>query len=291
MLDFFVRPFIDDQHLRLAFIASVLVAITCAVAGTFVVLRGLAFIGDALSHGVLPGIATAMLLSISPIVGAAVGAAVIMGGVGLVSRRYKVSADTAIGLMFVAMLSLGVIITSRSTNLEEDLDHILFGDSLAVHSTDLVWQIIALLLVCLIGFIARRPFLMMSVDDGLAQTSGFSVSLFHNLLLAMIGLTVISSFQTVGTLLVMGMLVAPAASAVMFARRISSMMLIASLIGIVASYLGLLISHHFNFAASATIVLITVLIFAICAVRFDLIKRRNLKIDELPHQHEHNHAH
>ncbi|NDB42188.1 MAG: metal ABC transporter permease, partial [Actinobacteria bacterium] len=273
------------------FIASVLVAITCAVAGTFVVLRGLAFIGDALSHGVLPGIATAMLLSISPIIGAAVGAAVIMGGVGLVSRRYKVSADTAIGLMFVAMLSLGVIITSRSTNLEEDLDHILFGDSLAVHSTDLVWQIIALLLVCLIGFIARRPFLMMSVDDGLAQTSGFSVSLFHNLLLAMIGLTVISSFQTVGTLLVMGMLVAPAASAVMFARRISSMMLIASLIGIFASYLGLLISHHFNLAASATIVLTTVLIFAICAVRFDLMKRRNLKIDELPHQHEHNHAH
>lgn len=291
MFDFFVNPFLENEYMRLALFASLLVAVTCAIAGTFVVLRGLAFVGDALSHGVLPGIATALIFGVSGIIGAAVGATVIMGGVGIITRRFKISSDTAIGLMFVGMLSLGVIITSRSTDFEEDLDHILFGDSLTVKPIDLVWQIFAMLLVGLIGYVARRPFLLMSVDEGLAQTSGFQVGIFRNLLLGMIGLTVIMSFQTVGTLLVMGMLIAPAATGVLFAKRISTMMLIATFVGMIASYFGLILSFHFNFAASATIVLISVLIFAFCAVTSEIRRERNLKMDELPHQHEHNHAH
>lgn len=291
MFDFFVEPFLENEYMRLALFASLLVAVTCAIAGTFVVLRGLAFVGDALSHGVLPGIATALIFGVSGIIGAAVGATVIMGGVGIITRRFKISSDTAIGLMFVGMLSLGVIITSRSTDFEEDLDHILFGDSLTVQPTDLIWQIFAMLLVGLIGYVARRPFLLMSVDEGLAQTSGFQVGIFRNLLLGMIGLTVIMSFQTVGTLLVMGMLIAPAATGVLFAKQISTMMLIATFVGVIASYFGLILSFHFNFAASATIVLISVLIFAFCAVTSEIRRERNLKMDELPHQHEHNHAH
>ena len=268
-----------------------LVAITCAIAGTFVVLRGLAFVGDALSHGVLPGIAAALIFGVSGIIGAAVGAGVMMGGVNLVTRRYKLSSDTAIGLLFVGMLALGVLITSSSSKFPEDLDHILFGESFAVKSSDLVWQGFALLVVGAIGVIARRPFLLMSVDDGLAQTSGFNVTFFQNLMMAMIGLTVIASFQTVGTLLVLGMLIAPAATGVLFARRIPSMMLIASVIGCVASYSGLLISFHFELAASASIVLVAVSIFAIGAVATEIRRNRNLRHDELPHQHEHAHAH
>ena len=291
MNEIFIAPFVSNEYMRLALLAGILVAVTCAIAGTFVVLRGLAFVGDALGHGVLPGIATALIFGISGIIGAAVGAVVMMGGVNLVSRRYKLSSDTAIGLLFVGMLALGVLITSSSPKFPEDLDHILFGESLAVKPTDLIWQSIALLIVGAIGVLARRPFLLMSVDDGLAQTSGFNVTFFQNLMMAMIGLTVIASFQSVGTLLVLGMLIAPAATGVLFARRISSMVIIASTIGCIASFAGLLISFHFKLTASASIVLVAVLIFAIGAIATEIKRNRNSLQDELPHQHEHNHAH
>jgi ABC-type Mn2+/Zn2+ transport system permease subunit len=134
----FIEPFINNEFLRLSLAAGILVAVTCAIAGTFVVLRGLAFVGDALAHGVLPGIATAMLLGVSGIFGAAVGALVMMGGVSLVSRRFRLSGDTAIGLLFVGMLALGVMITSRSRTFVGDLSRILFGELLGVNSTDLL---------------------------------------------------------------------------------------------------------------------------------------------------------
>lgn len=274
-----------------ALLASILISLTCAIAGTFVVLRGLAFIGDALSHGLLPGIAVAIIFGASGILGAAIGSVVMMGGVNLVTSRYKLSSDTAIGLLFVGMLALGVLITSSSSKFPEDLDHILFGESLAVNSTDLIWQSIAFLIVGCIGVLARRPFLLMSVDDGLAQTSGFNLKFFQNLMMSMIALTVIASFQTVGTLLVLGMLVAPAATAVLFARRISSMMLIASVIGSIASYVGLLISFHYELAASASIVLVAVTIFALGAIASEIKRNRRVRHDELPHQHEHAHVH
>lgn len=291
MKEIFITPFLDHEYMRTALLASILVSLTCAIAGTYVVLRGLAFIGDALSHGLLPGIAVAIIFGVSGILGAAIGAVVMMGGVNLVSSRYKLSSDTAIGLLFVGMLALGVLITSSSSEFSEDLDHILFGESLTVNSVNLIWQILALLIVGLIGFLARRPFLLMSVDDGLAQSSGFDVKFFQNLLMGMIGLTVVASFQTVGTLLVLGMLVAPAATGVLFARRVSSMMLIASIIGCIASYAGLLISFHFELAASASIVLFAVAIFAVGAITTEIKRNRNLRHDELPHQHEHAHAH
>ena len=291
MEEIFIAPFVDNQYMLTALLASILISLTCAIAGTFVVLRGLAFIGDALSHGLLPGIAVAIIFGASGILGAAIGSVVMMGGVNLVTSRYKLSSDTAIGLLFVGMLALGVLITSSSSKLPEDLDHILFGESLAVNSTDLIWQSIAFLIVGCIGVLARRPFLLMSVDDGLAQTSGFNLKFFQNLMMGMIALTVIASFQTVGTLLVLGMLVAPAATAVLFARRISSMMLIASVIGSIASYVGLLISFHYELAASASIVLVAVTIFALGAIASEIKRNRRVRHDELPHQHEHAHVH
>ena len=263
-------------------------ACTCAIAGTFVVLRGLAFVGDALAHGVLPGIATAMLFGISGIFGAAVGAVVMMGGVSLVSRRFRLSGDTAIGLLFVGMLALGVMITSRSRTFVGDLSRILFGELLGVNAKDLLMQFFALVVVSLIAFVAHRPFLLLSVDEGLANTSGFSSRQFHNFMLTMIAITVIASFQTVGTLLVLGMLIAPAATGALFARRISTMMIIASVVGSVSTYFGLLISYHFNLAAGASIVLTTVFIFAIAATVTEFKKSLNEKND---HEHEHRHSH
>lgn len=286
-MNYLVDPFANNEFMRLALFGGILVACTCAIAGTFVVLRGLAFVGDALAHGVLPGIATAMLLGFSGILGAAVGAAVMMGGVSIVTRKFRLSGDTAIGLLFVGMLSLGVIITSRSTSFVGDLARILFGELLGITTTDLAWQFAALVFVGAIAFVSRRPFLLLSVDDGLARTSGFSARLFHNVMLAMVAITVIASFQTVGTLLVLGMLIAPAATGSLFARRIESMMLIAALVGSLSTYIGLLLSYHYDLAAGASIVLTAVVIFAISATANEIRKSRGHD----HHDHEHPHVH
>ena len=286
-MNYLVDPFANNEFMRLALFGGILVACTCAIAGTFVVLRGLAFVGDALAHGVLPGIATAMLLGFSGILGAAIGAAVMMGGVSIVTRRFRLSGDTAIGLLFVGMLSLGVVITSRSTSFVGDLARILFGELLGITTSDLAWQFAALVIVGAIAFVSRRPFLLLSVDDGLARTSGFSARLFHNVMLTMVAITVIASFQTVGTLLVLGMLIAPAATGSLFARRIESMMLIAALVGSLSTYIGLLISYHYDLAAGASIVLTAVAIFAISATANEIRKSRGHD----HHDHEHPHVH
>ncbi|MGA1169587.1 MAG: iron chelate uptake ABC transporter family permease subunit [Ilumatobacteraceae bacterium] len=281
------EPFSRNEFLRNALLGSTLVAIICAIAGTYVVLRGLSFIGDALAHGVIPGIAIALLFGLPGVVGAALGALVMMGGVSLVTSRVRLSSDTAIGLLFVGMLSLGVIITSRSTSFVGDITRILFGELLGVSSTDLAWQVVVLAVVAAIAVVAHRPFVLMSLDDGLARTSGFSVRFFHSLMLTMVAVAVVGSFQLVGTLLVLGLLIAPAATGALLTRRVSTMMLTAAGFGVLSSYLGLLTSYHFDVAAGASIVFTSVYLFVLVAIV--TIPRRLRGHRELPHQHEHTH--
>ncbi|MCL4505502.1 MAG: metal ABC transporter permease [Chloroflexi bacterium] len=260
-MDWFVNPFVQNDFMLRALTAGVLVSVSAAIVGTFMVLRGLAFIGDALSHGVLPGIAAAILLNIPGILGAAAGAAVMIGGISLITQRSRLSSDTAIGLLFVGMLALGVVIVSRSTAFTGDLVRILFGEVLGISQSAILIQLAATLAVAITAVICYRPFLLLCFNPEQAQVSGFSVRLYHNIMLALIALTVIVSFQTVGTLLVFGMLLAPAAAGALIARRIGAMMAWAALFGSVSVYAGLLASYHFNTAAGSTIVLIATLIF------------------------------
>jgi ABC-type Mn2+/Zn2+ transport system permease subunit len=287
---FLFGPFLDNEFLRQSLYAGILVSAICAVAGTFVVLRGLAFAGDALAHGVVPGVAAAMLFGFSGVLGAAIGAGVMMSGVSVVTRRYRLSGDTAIGLLFVGMLALGVIIQSRSRSFAGDLTNILFGEVLGVSKSDLVWQFIALVAVCAIAWFCRRPFLLLSVDDGLTETSGFSVKKYHNIMLAMVALTVVASFQTVGTLLVLGLLIAPAATGALFARRIGTMMVVAAVVGIFSTYVGLLVSYHANVAAGASIVFCSVLVFTACAVVVE-VQRWQAHRKDIHHDHDQPHMH
>ncbi|MEI8161105.1 MAG: metal ABC transporter permease [Actinomycetes bacterium] len=290
MAHFLFGPFLDNEFLRQSLYAGILVSAICAVAGTFVVLRGLAFAGDALAHGVVPGVAAAMLFGFSGMLGAAIGAGVMMSGVSVVTRRYRLSGDTAIGLLFVGMLALGVIIQSRSRSFAGDLTNILFGEVLGVSKSDLVWQFIALVAVCAIAWFCRRPFLLLSVDDGLTETSGFSVKKYHNIMLAMVALTVVASFQTVGTLLVLGLLIAPAATGALFARRIGTMMVVAAVVGIFSTYVGLLVSYHANVAAGASIVFCSVLVFTACAVVVE-VQRWQAHRKDIHHDHDQPHMH
>jgi ABC-type Mn2+/Zn2+ transport system permease subunit len=275
-MDWFIHPFATNEFMFQALLAGVLVSIACSVAGTFVILRGLSFIGDALSHGVLPGIAVAFLVGVPGILGAAVGAVFMIGGISLITHRSRLSSDTAIGLLFVGMLSLGVIIISHSSSFSGDLTRILFGEILGISTTSLLLQLVATVIIVLITLACARPFLLLSFDPEQAQVAGFSIRLYHNIMLFMIALTVIVSFQTVGTLLVFGLLIAPAAAGALLARRIKIMMTWSIIFGILSMYVGLLLSYHFNLAAGASIIMVTVVIFFIVFIIQNVRSRRFL---------------
>lgn len=261
-----VRPFVDNEFMRHALLAGVLVSILCACVGTFMVLRGLAFVGDALSHGVLPGIAIATLIGAPAFAGAALGALVMMGGVNVVQRRTRLSPDTAVGLLFVGMLALGVIITSRSASFSGDITHILFGEILSVDTAHLAWIGVTAVVVGVTTWALRRPFLLLSIDNDLADTSGFRSGRYNTVMMMLIGAVVVASFQTVGTLLVFGMLVAPAATATLITRRLGTMILVAAAIGSLSTWVGLLVSYHADLAAGATVVVTAVCFFVVALV-------------------------
>jgi ABC-type Mn2+/Zn2+ transport system permease subunit len=260
-MSLFLDPFLANGFLLRALAAGVLVSFACGIVGTLVVLRGMAFIGDALAHGVLPGIALALLLGIPGLVGAAVSALIMIGGIGLITRRSRLSSDTAIGLLFVGMLALGVVIVSRSNSFSGDLVRVLFGEILGISDAAVAVQAVATLVIAVTAVICARPFLLLCFNPEQAQVAGFSYRLYHNLMLLLVAIAVIVSFQTVGTLLVFGMLLAPAGVGALVARRIEAMMGWAVLVGAFSVYSGLLVSYYFNLAAGSSIVLVAILVF------------------------------
>lgn len=244
-----------------ALLAGILLSALAAIVGTYVVLRGMAFIGDALAHGVLPGVALAALVGAPVLIGAGVAALAMITGIGVVTTRSKLSNDTAIGLLFVGLLSLGVVLVSSSRRIAGDLESILFGEFLGVDRGDL-WILGGSLLVAgAIVALTSRALLVSSFDEDLAQAMGYRVRRHYFLLLGLVAGTVVVAFQAVGSLLVFGLLLAPSATGALVARRIGSMMAIATLVGIVSTYSGLLASYHFNWAAGASVVLSAVTMF------------------------------
>ena len=236
--------------------ASVIVGIVCAVIGSYVVLRGMAFLGDALAHAILPGVAIAYLMGGNLTVGALVAAIIVALLIGLFTRQGTIREDTAIGILFAAALSLGVALISSIRTYALDLSHILFGNMLGVSITDL-WMVAILGLVVLAVIIGLyRPFLVVSFDPTLAATLRWPGEFFRILLLVLLALTVVISLQTVGIGLVAAMLVTPAATAFLLTRRLSRMMLIAGGLGATSSIIGLYISYYANIASGAAVVLV-----------------------------------
>jgi ABC-type Mn2+/Zn2+ transport system permease subunit len=271
-----VDPFLDNAFLVRALVAGVLVAVGCAVVGTYVVLRGLAFLGEALGHGVLPGVAAAVLLGVSGLLGAAVAAAVMIAGVTWVTRRSRLTPGTAIGLLFVGMLALGVVIVSRSDSFTGDLTRFLFGDILGISWSDIWVQLGVTAGVVIAAIVCARPFLLLCFDREQAQAAGFDPRFYEGVLLALVAATVVVSFQSVGTLLVLGMLLAPSGAAALVTSRIPTAMALAAALGALSVVAGLLLSYHFDLAAGAAIVLVAVAaFFAIFAAR-DLASRRRV---------------
>lgn len=242
-----------------ALAASLLAVFVCALVGTWVVLRGLAFIGDALAHGVIPGVAIAQLLGWSLVGGAVVSALVMAGGVSLVNRRTRVGDDAAIGLLFVGMLAIGVIVISRSSS--RDLTTLLFGSILGVDSGD-VWLLVgASVVVLMASLLLYRPLLALAFNTDKAASLGMHPAMAHAVLMVLVTIAVVSSFQAVGTLMVFGLIVAPPATAALFAKRVPTVMIGAVAAGAVSAVGGLLMSYHWDTAAGASIAGLSVAVF------------------------------
>ena len=247
-----IEPLLCLGFMQRALVAGILVVVTTSVIGTWVVLRGLTFMGDALAHGVLPGIALALILGFSSLLGAALGALVMVAGISFIHARAKVTEDTAIGLLFVGMLALGVIIISRSDTFAVTLTSVLFGDPIGTTSSDIAVQGIAAVVTLATTALLYRPFLVLSFNQQKAEVLGLRPRIADLAMMGLITLAILSSFQAVGTLLVFGLLIAPPATASLLARRVPWMMATAVAIGIVAVTAGLLISYHLDTAAGAT---------------------------------------
>lgn len=271
MIDWFLDPF-QYAFMQRALLGGALAAAICAVVGTWVVLRGLAFMGDALAHGVLPGIALAFLWGFDLTLGALASAAVMVAGINLVNRRGNLREDTGIGLLFVGMLALGVIIISRASTFSTELTGFLFGNVLGVTTTDLRTQTVAAVLTIVACTLLYRPFLALAFNQEKAALLGLRPRLANVVLLGLIAIAVVSSFRAVGTLLVFGLLIAPPATASLLVRRVPTMMVTAAAIGVASVALGLVLSFHYDTAAGATMAGTAVLVFFVVLAGSELTR-------------------
>lgn len=254
MLDLLLAP-LSYAFMQRGLLAALLVGIVCAVIGCYVVLRSMAFLGDALAHAVLPGVAIAYLLGGNLTLGALVAAIVVALGISFFSREGAVKEDTAIGILFTAALALGVALISSIRTYAVDLSHILFGNVLGVSTADLWLLAVIGGGVLLVILLAYKPFLLISFDPVLATTLRLRVGFYRSLMFVLLALTIVASLQTVGVGLVAAMLVTPAATAFLLTRRLPTMMLLAAIIGALASVIGLYVSYYLNLASGAVIVL------------------------------------
>jgi ABC-type Mn2+/Zn2+ transport system permease subunit len=253
MVEWLVEPFSYSFMLR-GLAAGVLAGIGCAILSAYVVWRGMAFVGDAMAHAVLPGIVIAFMQGISLFVGALVAAVLTALGIGLLSRRGEMKEDTAIGVMFSGFFALGILLLSRITSYQ-DLTHILFGDILGVSRGD-VWMMLAVVVVVLAAVIAfYKELLVTSFDPGHSVAIGLSPEMVRYGLLLLLALVVVTAIQTVGVVLVLALLVTPAAAASLLVRRLPVIMALGALFAVIAAFVGLYASYYANVASGASIVL------------------------------------
>ena len=276
LISFLVQP-LSYEFMQRGIVAAILVGIVCAVVGSYMVLRGMAFFGDALAHTILPGIALGYLVSggaREPLFWWALGTAVIAAlGIGAISKNAEIKEDTAIGIIFAGMFALGIALISTVRSYAVDLSHFLFGDVLSV-STQSLWLILIFGgIVLLVIFAFYKEFTTLSFDPILAATLRLPVGMLNNLLLALIAVTVAVSLQTVGVALMVAMLVTPAATAYLLTHRLSTMMSLAAVFASLSGVIGLYLSYYLSIASGAAIVL-TATVFFMLALGWKKLRGR-----------------
>jgi len=251
------------EFMQRAMLAALMIGAISGVIGCFVVVRGMSFFGEALAHSILPGVAVAYILGADLFLGGLVAGIATALGIGWLTGRGQLREDTAIGVVFVGMFALGILIISSGSSYAVDLTHILFGNVLGVRPSDLVIMGISGLIVIGAIFLFYKELLTQSFDPSLMRTLRLPGEALRLLLLVLIAVTIVASLQTVGIALMLAMLITPAATAQLLAKRMHHMMIVAALIGMVSGVVGLYLSWRFNVPSGAVIVLTTTAIFIV----------------------------
>ena len=252
----------EYNFLQTALITSVLVGVMSGLIGSFIILRGMALMGDAISHAVLPGVAVAYMLGINIILGASLFGILAAMLIGLVASHSKLKNDTAIGIVFSAFYALGFILIAAAESAT-NLHHILFGNVLAVSDSDLIMTTCILIVVILFITLFYKELLISSFDETFAKTYGLNTQFIHYGLMLMLTLVTVSALQTVGIILVVAMLITPAATAFLWTDRLHWMLVFSAIIGAVSAIVGLFLSYTLNWASGPSIVLVSALVFGL----------------------------
>ncbi|WP_186669853.1 metal ABC transporter permease [Sporosarcina sp. BP05] len=256
----FIEAIIQYEFLQKALITSVMVGIISGVIGCFIILRGMALMGDAISHAVLPGVALSFMLGINFFIGAVVTGILTAVGIGYITQNSRVKNDSSIGIMFTAAFAVGIILITFLKS-SSDLYHILFGNVLAVRPSDMWMTLIIGLVVLGSVYLFYKELLVSSFDPIMAEAYGLPNKMIHYFLMTLLTLVTVASLQTVGIILVVAMLITPASTAYLLTNRLSIMIFLAMLFGAISAIVGLYLSFTFNLASGATIVLVATALF------------------------------
>ena len=285
MLNEFIQGLLDFQFLQNALITSVMVGISAGIIGSFIILRGMSLMGDAISHAVLPGVALSYMLGSSYIIGATIFGMASAALIGFVTKHSRLKNDTAIGIVFSAFFALGIILISFARS-STDLYHILFGNVLAVRDSDMFLTAAVLVIVLIAVPLFYKQLKLTSFAPTIAKSYGWNISAINYGLMFLLTLVAVTSLQTVGTILVIAMLITPAATAYQLTDKLLGMIVLSTVFGTLSSIVGLYFSYSYNLPSGATIVM-AVAVFFIVAFIFapkkgliGQLRKENLQYEE-----------
>ena len=265
MLNEFIQGLLDFQFLQNALITSVMVGISAGIIGSFIILRGMSLMGDAISHAVLPGVALSYMLGSSYIIGATIFGMASAALIGFVTKHSRLKNDTAIGIVFSAFFALGIILISFARS-STDLYHILFGNVLAVRDSDMFLTAAVLVNVLIAVPLLYKQLKLTSFAPTIAKSYGWNISAINYGLMFLLTLVAVTSLQTVGTILVIAMLITPAATAYQLTDKLLVVIVLSTVFGTISSIAGLYFSYTYNLPSGATIVMAAAMLFIVAFV-------------------------
>lgn len=266
---FLIEP-LKYEFIQRALIASLIIGASCGLIGTYIMLRRMSLLGDALAHAVLPGVVISFLIAgkgqIALFIGAVLSGIVTVLLIGFINRNSKIKEDTSIGVVFTGAFALGILIVSQLKQVHIDLSSYLFGDVLGVSTDDIILSAIVFVVILASVILFYKQLLITSFDPTMALTIGISTSVVHYLLMSLLSMTIVSSLQSVGVILVVAMLITPSATAFLLTDKLKNLLILSSCFGVLSSVIGLYLSYHFNYSSGASMVLVGVVIFMLALI-------------------------
>jgi ABC-type Mn2+/Zn2+ transport system permease subunit/Mn-dependent DtxR family transcriptional regulator len=265
ILNQYILEPVKYEFIQRALVASITIGISCGLIGTYIMLRRMSLIGDALAHAVLPGVVVSFIIAgkseVGLFVGAVVSGIVTVLLIGFVNRNSRIKEDTSIGIIFTGAFALGILLVSQLKQVHIDLSSYLFGDVLGVSTGDITLSMIIMVIIIACILLFYKQLLITSFDPTMAMTIGISTTVVHYMLMTLLSMSIVAGLQSVGVILIIAMLITPPATAYLLSDNLKKILVLSAIFGMLSSVIGLYLSYHFNFASGASIVLVAVTLF------------------------------